>query len=681
MSQRSLKSICFVLCTAVFVVNSPQLSAAIDCDTLPPPTPVTIDSINTFTFSGFGGSDCWGWEDPDGTEYAIMGVAAGVAFVNVTTMQVVQTVPGPTSGCGSIRWRDMETYRNYCYCVSECSGTNGGMMIIDMQYLPDSVHLVGTYPTGTSHNMFVDTAAGFAYVLRSDATGFRVLDLADPENPVAYPDVSTFDIHDLYARNDTVWVAEGWRGSWSMWDMSNKNSGQLITRVSVPAAGYVHNVWPTADGRYAVTTEETAFKTIKVWNTQNPASVSLTSQFLAPSQLAHNVHVIGDYVVTSHYESGVQITDISEPECPAEVGLFDTWTSSEGPGYGGCWGAYPYTSSGNIYASNGDGRLFILNAKLSLVGFGASPVVGQAPLTVDFVDTSPKASSSWDWDFGDGDSSTDEAPSHTYTDGGLYDVELTVTNDNGTESQLKRNFITVLAETLSVADTALEPDVQDYWDVQARNTVPIGEFTLPVSITNVPSVLFLDSIVTTGTRAGHFELSEVLFDNRFNGQLAIRFTADAGGGAPPLLPGDGPVARVWFRTRHTATAGQTATLSLGTLGSYDFSATTVTTDFEPAFSGGTITIVQPPCDCVAHGDVKDDGSFDVFDLNVMIDYLFASGIQPPQDPLCPHEDRGDLNCDGATDSLDLAYLIALLFEDGPAPCDPCACNQYPDDCA
>jgi hypothetical protein len=65
----------------------------------------------------------------------------------------------------------------------------------------------------------------------------------------------------------------------------------------------------------------------------------------------------------------------------------------------------------------------------------------------------------------------------------------------------------------------------------------------------------------------------------------------------------------------------------------------------------------------------------------MIDYLFASGIQPPQDPLCPHEDRGDLNCDGATDSLDLAYLIALLFEDGPAPCDPCACNQYPDDCA
>ena len=104
--------------------------------------------IDKFDFDSFGGSDCWGWEGPDGTEYAIMGVSTGVAFVNVTAGQVVQIVPGPTSGCGNILWRDMVTYGHYCYVVSECLGTNDGMMIIDMQGLPNSVSFVRSYRGG-----------------------------------------------------------------------------------------------------------------------------------------------------------------------------------------------------------------------------------------------------------------------------------------------------------------------------------------------------------------------------------------------------------------------------------------------------------------------------------------------------------------------------------------------------
>lgn len=39
------------------------------------------------------------------------------------------------------------------------------------------------------------------------------------------------------------------------------------------------------------------------------------------------------------------------------------------------------------------------------------------------------------WDFGDGSQSTAEAPSHTYVDGGSYQVSLTVTNDCGTDTK------------------------------------------------------------------------------------------------------------------------------------------------------------------------------------------------------------------------------------------------------
>jgi len=660
-----------------------QPAWGVDCGALPPPNPVTIDSIATFTFSGFGGSDCWGWEAPDGTEYAIMGVADGIAFVNATAKQVIGTVPGPTSGCGSVRWRDIKTYQHYCYAVSECTGTNQGLMIIDMQYLPDSVHFVKSFTDGflsTSHNLSIDTDAGYLYLLYGSATGFRVFSLADPENPVEFTGVATGDIHDVYARRDTLWVAEGNRGTWSMWDMADKNNAQLIVRVPVPNAGYVHNIWPTDDAHYVVTTEETAFKTSKVWDIQDPQNVQLVAEYLAPSQLAHNAQVIGDYVVSSHYESGIVITDLTTPECPAQVAQFDTWSSSETPNFNGCWGAFPYTSSGNIYASNEDGRLFILNADLSLTEFSGTPRVGEAPLAVDFMDTSPKQSLSWHWDFGDGDTSTLSAPTHTYTAGGLYGVQLDVTSADGSDAKLKKYYVTVLADTMEVKDTSVAVNVSGYWEIRGHNAVPLTEFTLPVSITNVTSVIFFDSLSSVGTRTEYFESKQVVFDSRFTGKLAVHFVADVGGGAPPLPPGDGPIARVYFRTRINASPGDTAAMTVGPLGSYSFTAATATTNFVPVFNGATLTIADFPCDCASHGDLDDDGFYTALDLGKLIDHLFAGSSAPPTDATCPHNDRGDYNCDGFDDALDLGYLIDLLFAGGPSPCDPCACSSYPDSC-
>lgn len=323
-------------------------------------------NLRTFQFNpATGGSDCWGWEAPDGTEYAIMGVYDGVAFVDATNLQVITTVPGPTSGCGNIRWRDMVTYQNYCYCVSECTGANQGIMIMDMAYLPDSVHLVGTFVTGdfTSHNMVVDSTMGFIYAVSRFYTGVRIISIANPEAPVEIGTFAVPDCHDMYARNDTVWVAEGSNGTWSVWNLANKNLPTLIQRIAVPNAGYVHNIWPSGDGRHVITTEETGFKTVKYWNVEDYGNVQLVSNYLAPSNLAHNAHMLGDTAYISHYESGVAIVDYSNPAAPDEIARFDTYGAGESAGFGGCWGAYPFTTSGKVYASNGDGRLFILSAQ------------------------------------------------------------------------------------------------------------------------------------------------------------------------------------------------------------------------------------------------------------------------------------------------------------------------------
>lgn len=317
--------------------------------------------VGYLRFGQTAGTDCWGWTGPDGTEYAIMGVETGIAIVNAETVEPIQIVPGP-GPCGA-SWRDIKTYRHYCYAVSECAGTNQGMMIIDLQYLPDSVHYVGSYIANgevTSHNMSLDTAAGYAYVLKSSANGFKVISLANPEAPVQVSEVLAPETHDLFARRDTVWLAEGNTGAYSMWDMADKMSGQLITRWSPGNAGYAHNVWASADGHYAVTTEETADKTVKIWDIQNVDNINLLGEYLAPGRLAHNVHVQGQYLVISHYTSGVRVVDFSNPTAPVEVGAFDTYPAEEDPNFEGCWGVYPHAPSGRVYASNIDGYLFIL---------------------------------------------------------------------------------------------------------------------------------------------------------------------------------------------------------------------------------------------------------------------------------------------------------------------------------
>ncbi|MCI5058791.1 MAG: PKD domain-containing protein, partial [Flavobacteriales bacterium] len=55
-------------------------------------------------------------------------------------------------------------------------------------------------------------------------------------------------------------------------------------------------------------------------------------------------------------------------------------------------------------------------------------------LSVYFSDTSTVGATSWLWDFGDGNTSTQQNPTHNYAVGGTYTVCLTATNSCGTDS-------------------------------------------------------------------------------------------------------------------------------------------------------------------------------------------------------------------------------------------------------
>lgn len=78
-----------------------------------------------------------------------------------------------------------------------------------------------------------------------------------------------------------------------------------------------------------------------------------------------------------------------------------------------------------------------------VAAFTATPTSGTAPLTVNFTDQSTNTPTSWQWDFGDGNSSTQQNPSHTYNNAGSYSVTLSISNSYGNDTKTHNNYITV----------------------------------------------------------------------------------------------------------------------------------------------------------------------------------------------------------------------------------------------
>jgi len=60
-----------------------------------------------------------------------------------------------------------------------------------------------------------------------------------------------------------------------------------------------------------------------------------------------------------------------------------------------------------------------------------------------FTDQSTNSPTNWLWDFGDGSTSVVENPTHTFLSPGTYTVSLTVSNDYGSSTKTKQNYIVV----------------------------------------------------------------------------------------------------------------------------------------------------------------------------------------------------------------------------------------------
>ena len=241
-------------------------------------------------------------------------------------------------------------------------GGDVGMQIIDLSPLPENSPIqLETYNyIGQSHNLWIDSS-GFAFIEHQVGDNIQIVNLENQSQPTYE---STFgnlasNCHDIYTKNNIAYVSEGWSNQYGIYDISDLNN--ITPLANIPCEGYAHNAWVNDSENLLVTTEETENKTIKIWDISNLNDINLLGEYLGENNLAHNAHIKDNLVYISHYTTGIKIIDIFNPSWPVEVAAYDTYPLNDSGGFYGCWGAYPFTSNGYVYASDMQYGLYILD--------------------------------------------------------------------------------------------------------------------------------------------------------------------------------------------------------------------------------------------------------------------------------------------------------------------------------
>src|SRR5690606_9195402 len=223
--------------------------------------------------------DVWGWTDSHtGREYALMGLANGTAFVDVTDpVHPVYLGKLPTHTTATV-WRDVKVYADYAFIVSEAD--KHGMQVFDLARLRDVAPTQGPVTfeadahygrVGQSHNVAINEDTGFAYIVGNREAegcngGLHMVNIQDPLNPtfagcfaedgythdvqcVVYdgPDAEHQGKEICFASNeDTVTIV----------DVTDKQSPVMLSQAIYPNHAYTHQGWLTEDHRTFIGNDE-----------------------------------------------------------------------------------------------------------------------------------------------------------------------------------------------------------------------------------------------------------------------------------------------------------------------------------------------------------------------------------------------------------------------------------------
>lgn len=319
-------------------------------------------------------NDIWGYTAPDGREYACVGMTAGFMIVNCTDpVEPYEVAYFPGGFC---TWRDLKTYEDHLYVVTDCQG---GVDVVDMSD-PENPVMVNKFGLGVvshAHNVAIDTDTGIMYLVGTQS-GMFVYDLsADPVDPPLIDTWGPKYIHDISIQDGLAHAAMIYEGDIRVLDVTNPSNVQTIS-ATPSGAGFTHATWPNEDNTVLVAADETpGSRHLAFYDISNPSNPSFSGKHTENSiSIPHNPFLIGDVCHVSWYTEGYVALDISDPSSPVKIGRFDTQPNTEPggvSGFNGAWGCYPFSPSGHIYVSDRSRGLFVLSLNECSIGLPSLP--------------------------------------------------------------------------------------------------------------------------------------------------------------------------------------------------------------------------------------------------------------------------------------------------------------------
>ncbi len=299
-------------------------------------------------------NDIWAYVDSAGTEYALLGKQDGLSIIsllNPNQPTELHFLPGNNS-----TWRDIKTAGDYAYV---CNESGGGLKIIDLSGLPDTVIYQDTMIAGieTAHNLWVEGERLYVCGSPTFNGGIGIFSLANPAYPSLLGQYPLRYVHDVYVRDSIGYAAEIDDGLLTIIDLSNPTALSILGQTTYPNA-LTHNTWLNDSSTVCFTTDELSAAYISAWDISDPSNITLLDRIRSSVNeergMPHNVHVLNDWLISSYYRDGIHLADAARPNNLVEVGYF--------PARGSVWGAYPYLPSGVVLASDIWGGLSVLQA-------------------------------------------------------------------------------------------------------------------------------------------------------------------------------------------------------------------------------------------------------------------------------------------------------------------------------
>jgi choice-of-anchor B domain-containing protein len=297
----------------------------------------------------------WGYTAPNGTELAISGTASGTSFINATdpsNAHEVAFIPGPGS-----TWREMATYEEYCYIVTEEPGAALQVVSLANPLQPTLVATLNppAFFYATAHEIKIDQQTGYCYVAGTNpatgqpARGLVILDLnANPTNPPMRGNWTLQYVHDLSIKDGKAYCACINNGRIYVLDVTQPGTPPVVGTPWTWPNPFPHNTWPSDDGSLLVTTDENTGGHLRVWNINNLSQVTQLGEWISPTgAIVHNAYLRGNICYMSHYRDGLRVVDVSNPANPQPVGWYDTHPGV-GSGFSGAWGCYCYAADPSI---------------------------------------------------------------------------------------------------------------------------------------------------------------------------------------------------------------------------------------------------------------------------------------------------------------------------------------------